>query len=430
MPIAAMASRIAANSASVSEVKWLTATTTGRPNFCRFSTWRCRLAMPRFTASTFSGPSALRATPPCIFSARTVATTTAQDGFSPADRHLMSRNFSPPRSAPKPASVTTTSDSFRPSRVAMTELQPWAMLANGPPCTSAGEPSSVCTRLGATRVLQQHRHRAVGLQVGGGDVLAVARLRHDHLAEPGLQFRQVAGQAEHRHHFGGDGDVEPVLPREAVGDAAQAADDAAQRAVVHVQAAAPGDPARVDAQRIAPVDGVVDHRGEQVVGRGDGVEIAGEMQVDLVHRHDLRVAAARRAALHAEAGAQAGLAQADRGALADAVQRVAETDRRGGLALAGRGRVDAGDQHQRAVGARFQAVDEIQADLRLVAAIGLHRVVRDAELGGDLLDGAELGGAGDFEIWIHVWTGLSVFYADFAQRVAHGVEPHPPYRRV
>ena len=35
----------------------------------------------------------------------TVATTTAASGFSPARRHLMSQNFSAPKSAPKPASV-------------------------------------------------------------------------------------------------------------------------------------------------------------------------------------------------------------------------------------------------------------------------------------------------------------------------------------
>ena len=61
----------------------------------------------------------------------------------------MSKNFSPPRSAPNAASVTTTSDGFNPDRVAITELQPCAMLANGPPWISAGEPSSICTRLGA-----------------------------------------------------------------------------------------------------------------------------------------------------------------------------------------------------------------------------------------------------------------------------------------
>ena len=47
------------------------------------------------------------ATPPFIFIARTVATITAAAGLSPALRHLMSKNFSAPRSAPNPASVTT-----------------------------------------------------------------------------------------------------------------------------------------------------------------------------------------------------------------------------------------------------------------------------------------------------------------------------------
>ena len=88
------------------------------------------------------------ATPPWYFSAFTVATTTAALGRSPESRHLRSKNFSAPRSAPKPASVTTTSLSASAVRVASTELHPCAMLANGPPCTKTGECSRVCTRLG------------------------------------------------------------------------------------------------------------------------------------------------------------------------------------------------------------------------------------------------------------------------------------------
>ena len=45
--------------------------------------------------------------PPCIFRARTVATTTTASGKIPLVRHLMSTNFSKPMSAPKPLSVTT-----------------------------------------------------------------------------------------------------------------------------------------------------------------------------------------------------------------------------------------------------------------------------------------------------------------------------------
>ena len=74
-------------------------------------------------------------------------------------------------------------------------------------------------RLGG--VLEQHRHGAGRLDVGGGDRLLVAGVGDDHLAEARLEVGEVLGEAEHRHHLGGDGDVEAVLARKAVGDAAE-----------------------------------------------------------------------------------------------------------------------------------------------------------------------------------------------------------------
>ena len=88
--------------------------------------------------------------------ARTVATSTMQLGAMPAVGHLISRNFSAPRSEPKPASVMVISASFSASRVARMELQPWAMLAKGPPCIRQGVPVRVWTRLG----LKASRSRA------------------------------------------------------------------------------------------------------------------------------------------------------------------------------------------------------------------------------------------------------------------------------
>ena len=93
--------------------------------------------------------------------------------------------------------------------------------------------------------------------------------------------------------------------------AAQAVHNVTQLAVVHVHAALPGDPLGVDAQRVALLDVVVQHGGQQVVGSADGVEIAGEVQVDVLHGDDLGVAAAGRAALDAEHGAERWLAQRD-----------------------------------------------------------------------------------------------------------------------
>ena len=84
------------------------ATTQGRPNtWVMFSTCLSRLGRPCSNAAKFSVPSSALGTPPLYFNAFTVATTTTASGVMPAARHLMSKNFSAPRSAPKPASVTT-----------------------------------------------------------------------------------------------------------------------------------------------------------------------------------------------------------------------------------------------------------------------------------------------------------------------------------
>ena len=109
----------------------------------------------------------------------------------------------------------------------------------------------------------------------------------------------------------------PALARVAVGAAAEADGDLAQRAVVHVDRAPPADAQRVDLVRVAVQDRGVEHRREQVVGGADRVDVAGEVEVEVLHRHDLGHAAAGRAALDAEHRAERRLAQAGDRALAD-----------------------------------------------------------------------------------------------------------------
>ncbi len=118
------------------------------PNVRTVSTCLAKFSIPWSRASTFSPTSDVFGTPPCIFSARIVATITTALGLKPALRALMFMNFSAPKSEPKPASVTTISASLRAVCVAIMELQPWAILANGPPCIIAGVPSNVCTKFG------------------------------------------------------------------------------------------------------------------------------------------------------------------------------------------------------------------------------------------------------------------------------------------
>src|SRR5207248_406913 len=161
--------------------------------------------------------------------------------------------------------------------------------------------------------------------------------------------------------------------------------------VADVEHPPPGDAVQVDGEVTkAVVDVVVDHRGQQVVGCRHGVEIAGEVEVQPLHGHDLAVSATRRAALDPEGRAHRGLADGDGRALADLAQRVAQADSGRGLAFAQRRGGDGGDDHVLGPGPVTQLVDRGQLDLRDVVPVGLEQVRADAHLGGDVLHGHEL----------------------------------------
>ena len=209
-------------------------------------------------------------------------------------------------------------------------------------------------QVGCERLPEQHRHRSMRLELAGTHWFAIARVPDDDLGEPLFEVLHVPGETEDRHDLGGDRDVKAVLAREAVGDPAERIDDRAQCPIIHVHDAAPSDAAAVDPERITPIDVIVDQGGEQIVRRGDGMDVAGKVQVDVFHRHHLRVTAAGGAALHAEARAQARLADAQDRFFADEVERIGEADRGGCLAFAGGGGRDRGNQDQFAVGTALQ----------------------------------------------------------------------------
>ena len=163
-------------------------------------------------------------------------------------------------------------------------------------------------QIGRERLLQKRGHRPMRLEIARTYRLAVAGIANHDFRQALLEVVEVLGEAEDRHHLGRDRDVETIFARKAVGGTAQRRHDRAQGPIVHVHHPPPCDASAIDAERIAPIDVIVDQRCEQVVGSADGMEIAGEMQVDVFHRHDLRVAPAGGAALDAEAGPERGLA--------------------------------------------------------------------------------------------------------------------------
>ena len=130
---------------------------------------------------------------------------------------------------------------------------------------------------------------------------------------------------------------------------------------------------------------IVEQRGEQVVRKRDGAEVAREMQIDALHRHDLRIAATCRAALHAKHGPEAWLAQTHNRLFASGLQHmvqcVAETHSRR-LALARRSRTDGRHQNQLDAGTILDG-DELGGHLGFGASIRLKMLIRNAHRASD-----------------------------------------------
>ncbi len=244
--------------------------------------------------------------------------------------------------------------------------------------------------IGQDRILEQYAHGAIGFEIASPHRFFVARAANDDIAQALRQIFQALGEAENRHHFRRHGDVESVFAWETVSRAAQRRDDFTQRAIVHIHDSPPRNAPRVEFEFVAPVNVVVDQGGEQIVRRGDGVEIAGEVQVDIFHRRNLGPTAARRSAFHAKAGSETGFAQTDDSAFANPIQSITQADRSGGLTLARGRRCHRRHQNQLAIRPIGQLPHELQGELRFVRAVLQKLVARNIQARRDFFDRLQL----------------------------------------
>ena len=155
-------------------------------------------------------------------------------------------------------------------------------------------------------VLEEDRHGPVRIEVFGQDRLLFAGIADHDFPESALQILEGGRKAEYRHDLGSDNDIEAVLTRKTIPGPTQSDRNIPQRPVVH-----------------AVKDMVVDQRGEKIVRKLYRVEVAREVEIDVLHRHHLREAAASGPALHAEHRPERGFTQADSRLLPDEVERIA-----------------------------------------------------------------------------------------------------------
>ena len=211
--------------------------------------------------------------------------------------------------------------------------------------TAVNKSGSPLQRLDEVRldgVLEQSGHGAFGFQVVSSDRLAIVGVADNDPGKTGFEVHQVRSEAQHGHDLTGNRDVKTILTGNALRLPAEPVDNMTELTVIHVHGALPGDLLRIDAESIALLNVVIQHGSQKVVGRADGMEVTGEVEVDILHGNNLGIAAAGCTALDAEDRAERGLAQRDNGVLSDLAQTVGEADGGGGFPFTGRRRGDGG----------------------------------------------------------------------------------------
>src|ERR1700730_14264206 len=195
------------------------------------------------------------------------------------------------------------------------------------------------------------------------DRLLVSRIPYDDPRQPVFQILERSGKAENRHNLGCDDDIKTVFARISICRSPQGDGDLPKGAIVHIDHAFPGDAPHVEVKFISMVNMIVDHRRKKIMGKTDCAEVASEMEIDILHWYNLRVAATRGPAFHAEYGPKRWLAQTNRCFLADPVQRIAKSNRRCGLAFPSRGGTDCSDENEFAIWPVCETVNVTQRNL-------------------------------------------------------------------
>ena len=92
-----------------------------------------------------------------------------------------------------------------------------------------------------------------------------------------FQFRNRTSKADDRHDFARDGNAKAIFSRRPVEPAAETDDDAAQFAVVEIDAPLPRNRSRIEGEFVPLVNVVVDKSRDQIVRGGNRVNVAGKM---------------------------------------------------------------------------------------------------------------------------------------------------------
>ena len=174
------------------------------------------------------------------------------------------------------------------------------------------------------------------------------------------------------HDFRSRSDIEASLCLDAV-LISYTGDDAAETTVVYVHHAAPENLLQLESLCLVLETVVIQEGSNHVVGLCNGMEIASEMEINLIHRQNLGVTATCSTTLHAEARTQRWFAKSHYSLLANLLHTQGETHGYGGLAITSLGRTDSGNEDEMMV-LKLVSVNFVRSNLSDVTAVVFHLV--------------------------------------------------------
>ena len=143
----------------------------------------------------------------------------------------------------------------------------------------------------------------------------------------------IAGQRQHRHHLRRHRNIKSYLAGRTIALAPQPYYHRTQHTIADVEYPWPANRIGVNSEHISMMQMIVDHRCQQIVSHPNSVDIPGKMQVKLLHRHDLAIAATGSATFDTKRRSHRRLADCHHRSMPARRQGLPQSDGRGGFAF-------------------------------------------------------------------------------------------------
>ena len=189
------------------------------------------------------------------------------------------------------------------------------------------------------------------------------------------------------HDFRSWSDVEASLCLDAV-LIAETGDDATETTVVDVHYSAPENLLELESLSLVLETVIVQEGSNHVVGLSDGMEVACEMEVDLIHRQYLCITATGSTTLHTEARTERRFAQCYNSLLSNLLHTEGETHGYGGLTITSLGRTDSGNEDKMMV-LKLVSVNFVRSNLSDVTAVVFYLVFMNSKFCCHFIDRAQ-----------------------------------------